>query len=197
MESRTKIFGHPIHPILVTLPVGLFITAVVCDIIYLFTQNTFFNVVAYYDIIIGIIGGLTAAIFGFRDWLALPSATRAKSIGGMHGLGNVTLVALFLVSWLLRRPNDNFTPTTLALVFSFVGILLGLLTAWLGGELVYRLGVAMDRGANLDAPSSLSGQPALGMAPRGMAGGATVIAVTGEMEEEDEDDKDEPEDQGR
>jgi uncharacterized membrane protein len=191
MESRSKIFGHPIHPVLVTLPVGLFITAVVCDIIYLITRNTFFNVVAYYDIIIGIIGGLTAAIFGFRDWLALPHGTRARRIGGMHGIGNVILVVLFLVTWLLRMPNANFTPTTLALVFSFGGILLGLLTAWLGGEMVYRLGVASDEGANLNAPSSLSGRATMGMAPSGMMrGGPSIVPVTGEKDRDEDDTED-------
>jgi uncharacterized membrane protein len=163
MESKSKLFGHPIHPMLVAFPVGLFITAVICDIIYLITKNTFFPIVSYYNIIIGIILGLTAAIFGFRDWLALPTDTRAKRIGLMHGSGNVILVVLFVVSWLLRMPNANFVPTALALVFSFAGLVLGSLTAWLGGELVYRLGVAPDIGANLNAPSSLSGQPVQGV----------------------------------
>jgi uncharacterized membrane protein len=160
MESKAKAFGHPIHPILVTLPLGLFIAAIVFDIIYLFTQNTAYSTVSFFNIAGGIIGGLLAAIFGFRDWLAMPHQTRARRIGAMHGLGNVTLVVLFLVSWLIRMGQPDYAPTTLALVFSFAGILLGTMTAWLGGEMVYRLGVAMDPGANLDAPSSLSGNRA-------------------------------------
>ena len=198
METKTKVLGHPIHPVLVTLPVGLFIAAVICDILYLITKNTFFPVVSYYNIIIGIIGGLLGAIFGFRDWLAMPHDTRARRIGAMHGIGNVTLVVLFLVSWLLRMLNANFIPSAVALVFSFVGIALGLVTAWLGGEMVYRLGVASDTGANLNAPSSLSRQPAMGMASGGMRGMPSGVPVTGEeMREENremhEEDDENPE----
>ncbi len=69
------------------------------------------------------------------------------------------LVVLFLISWLLRRADPNFVPSTLALIFSFVGIVLGGLTAWFGGELVDRMGVGVDQGANLDASSSLTGRP--------------------------------------
>ncbi len=175
MESKAKAFGHPIHPMLVVFPLGLFIAAVICDILYLITHIAFYPVVSYYNIAGGIIGGLLAAVFGFRDWLAIPGDTRAKRIGLFHGAGNVILVVLFLISWLLRRGDPNFVPSTLALIFSFVAIVLGALTGWLGGELVYRLDVAVDTGANLDAPNSLTGRPADQVAPR-MAG----VPVTGE-----------------
>lgn len=157
MESKAKAFGHPIHPMLIVLPLGLFIAAIVSDIIFLITHITFYPVVSFYDIAGGIIGGLLAALFGLRDWLAIPGGTRAKRLGLFHGVGNVILVVLFFISWLLRLNSTGFTPSALALVFSFAGIILGTVTAWLGGEMVYRLDVAVDTGANLDAPSSLSG----------------------------------------
>lgn len=157
MESKTKALGHPVHPMLIVFPLGLFITAVISDIIYLINHVTVFPVVSYYNTAGGIIGGLLAAVFGFRDWLAIPAGTRAKRIGWFHGLGNVVLVLLFLISWLTRRGQPDYVPSTPGRISSFAGILLGTLTAWLGGELVYRLDVAVDRGANLNAPNSLSG----------------------------------------
>ena len=178
MESKAKAFGHPIHPMLIVFPLGLLITAVVFDVLYLINPVDFFPIVSYYNIIAGIIGGLLAAVFGFWDWLAIPAGTRAKRIGLLHGVGNVILVGMFFVSWLLRGADPNFVPSTLALVFSFLAVGLGTLTAWLGGELVYRLDVAVDRGAHLDAPNSLSGQPA-GAATR-MSG----VPVTGEDRDE-------------
>ena len=105
----------------------------------------------------GVIGGLAAAIFGLIDWLAIPSGTRAKAVGLWHGVGNVVVVVLFSLSWLLRWSTPN-GPGTLALALSFVGVALALVTGWLGGELVDRLGVGVDDGAHLDAPSSLSGR---------------------------------------
>lgn len=160
MESRVKVLGHPVHPMLIVFPFGLLATAVVFDILYLIFNNNSFPVVAYWLIIAGIVGGLISAIFGFIDWLAIPGGTRAKSVGLIHGIGNVVVVVLFAISWFMRQGATGNVPTTLALVFSFAGALLALFTGWLGGELVYRLGVAVDRGANLNAPNSLSGQPA-------------------------------------
>jgi uncharacterized membrane protein len=155
MESKVKLLGHPIHPMLIIFPLGLLATAVIFDVIYLVSGNALWTEMAFYLIAAGIIGGLLAAVFGLIDWLSLPSSTRAKTIGLWHGAGNVLVVVLFGVSWLLRlgTPRD---PGGLALIFSFVAVVLALVTGWLGGELVDRLGVGVDQGAHLNAPSSLS-----------------------------------------
>jgi hypothetical protein len=44
----------------------------------------------------------------------------------------------------------------------WIGIVIALFAGWLDGEMVYRLNVGVDRGANLDAPNSLSGRSAMG-----------------------------------
>lgn len=166
MESRVKLFGHPIHPMLIMFPAGLFVSTVIMDILYLVFHNPVFSTVAFYMMIIGVVGGLLAAIFGFIDWSGLPSNSRARNIGAMHGLGNFVIVVLFAASWFLRRGSADFVPSGLALILSFAGILLALVTLWIGGELVYRLGVAVDPGANVNAPSSLKEPTAAGTAER-------------------------------
>jgi len=160
MESKAKLFGHPIHPMLIVFPLGLLATGVLFDILYMVTGNDALAMVAYWNIIVGIIGGLLAAVFGLIDWLAIPSGTRAKSIGLMHGGGNVVIVVLFAISWLLRMNRTGNTPDTIGFVLELVGVVLALVTGWLGGELVDRLGVGVDEGANINAPNSLSGKPA-------------------------------------
>lgn len=160
MESRVKLFGHPVHPMLVAFPLGLFATAVIFDILYLATRNPVLPTVSYYIIAAGAIGGLLAAIFGLIEWLALPNNSRAKRIGGWHGAGNLVIVTLFAVSWLMRGDNANFVPESFALLLSFAGVALALVTAWIGGELVYRLGVGVDAGAHVNAASSLTNLPA-------------------------------------
>ena len=159
MESRAKLFGHPIHPMLIPFPLGLLATSLVFDVIHRLTGNEPWAEVAYWMIVAGIIGGLAAAPFGWIDWFAIPDGTRAKSIGLWHGVGNVVVLALFVVSWLLRR-DAPAEPGIPAFVLSLLGVALAVVTGWLGGELVDRLGVGVDRGANLDAPSSLSNRPA-------------------------------------
>jgi uncharacterized membrane protein len=155
MESRAKALGHAIHPMLIPFPLGLLATAVVFDIVYLSTDKPGFATAAAYMIGAGIIGGLLAAPFGWIDWFKIPTGTRAKSLGLVHGLGNIVVVVLFVVSWLIRATNA-WEPTAWALVCSFAAVVLAVATAWMGGELVERLGVGVDEGAGVDAPSSLS-----------------------------------------
>ena len=154
MESRAKLFGHPIHQMLVVFPLGLLATAVVFDVIALARSQGYWSELAFWMIAAGVITGLLKAPFGFVDWLAIPSGTRAKRIGAVHGLGNVLIVLLFATSWLMRR-NAPAAPQQVALALSFVAGGSALITGWLGGELVDRLAVGVDEGAHLDAPSSL------------------------------------------
>jgi uncharacterized membrane protein len=159
MESRVKLAGHSAHPMLIAFPLGLLLTAVVFDLIALVTGGTRWTEMAYYLIGAGLIGGVAAAVPGWMDWAAIPSGTRARRIGLVHGAGNVIVLGLFVLSWLLRRP-DPAAPPTGAIVAGLAGALILAATGWLGGELVERLGVGVDDGAHLDAPSSLSALPA-------------------------------------
>ncbi|MHB8865890.1 MAG: DUF2231 domain-containing protein [Pirellulaceae bacterium] len=159
MESKAKLFGHPVHPMLIVFPLGLLSTSLVFDILYLATGNGRWADIAFWMIASGLIGGLVAALFGLIDWLAIPAGTRAKSIGLWHGLGNLVVVILFVVSGYLRW-DDLSHPPLAAFLLSVGGIGLALVTGWLGGELVDRLAVGVDEGAHLNSPSSLSGRPA-------------------------------------
>jgi len=156
MTSRAKLVGHPVHPMLIPFPIGLLTTAVVFDIIYLTTDRPGFPIAAAYAIAGGIIGGLLAAPFGWIDFFKIPADTRAKRIGLLHGLINVVVLVLFAISWLLRWNAGGWEPRPWALACSFVAVVVAAVAAWLGGELVDRLAIGIDEGANPDAPSSLS-----------------------------------------
>ena len=129
--------------------------AAVFDLIYLVSDQAVWTQSAFYMIGAGLIGGLAAAVPGWVDWWVIPRGTRAKRVGLLHGVGNVLVLVLFALSWLLRRPSPGAPPTE-AVVAGLVAVVLGAGTAWLGGELVDRMGVGVDDGAHLDAPSSLS-----------------------------------------
>ncbi len=156
METRIKVLGHPVHPMLIVLPLGLLATAAVFDVLYVVTGNPDLATFAYWAVLVGVIGGLLAAIFGLIDWLAIPKGTRARSVGALHGAGNVVVVALFGLSWLARGGSGPYLPDTLPMLLALAGVAIALVTAWLGGELVYRLRVAVDDDAGLDASSSLA-----------------------------------------
>lgn len=155
MESRAKLLGHPIHQMLIVFPLGLLAMAVVFDLLAIGLGNGYWSEIAYWMIAAGVVTGLLAAPFGAIDWFAIPSGSRARRIGAVHGIGNVVVVLLFAVSWWMRR-DAPAAPQALTLVLSFAAGGLALFTGWLGGELVDRLGVGVDDGAHVDAPSSLA-----------------------------------------
>lgn len=159
MDSRVKLLGHSVHQQLIVFPLGLLATAVAFDLVNLFTDRPTMALVAYWLIVAGVIGGLLAAPFGSIDWLAIPKGTRAKWIGAAHGTTNLTVVLLFAASWWLRAGTE-VDPPALARAAAYLGAGLALVGAWLGGELVARLGVGVADGAHLNAPSSISGRPA-------------------------------------
>jgi len=161
MESRVKLFGHPIHPMVIVVPLGSFISAVILDLVYYVASgNPTLGLVGFWNIGIGIIGGLVAAVFGLIDWLAIPSGTRAKRIGLMHAGSNVAMLLIFTVAWLDRFTTADHLPSSQAILLEVAALAIGMVAGWLGGELVDRLGVGVDEGANLNAPNSLSGRPA-------------------------------------
>lgn len=155
MESKAKLLGHPIHQMLIVFPLGLLAMAVIFDLVAMMLAEGYWSEIAFWMMAAGIVTGLLAAPFGLIDWMAIPAETRAKRVGALHGLGNVVVLLLFAGSWWLRRDAPP-RPDTLALAMSYAGAILALGTGWLGGELVDRLGVGVDTGAHVDAPSSLT-----------------------------------------
>lgn len=158
MESQTKVAGHSAHQITIVWPLGLLSTSVLYDIAAVRGSEkagrTAFSMLGA-----GLLGGLVAAPLGFNDWRAIPTGTRARSVGVWHGLSNAVALTLFGASWLLRRSQPE-KPSSLAVTLSATGGGLAFLGGWLGGELVDRLGVGVDEGAHLNSPNSLSGRPA-------------------------------------
>lgn len=156
MESRTKLLGHPVHPMLIVYPLGLLSTAVVFDVLYLATSNVDFATFSFWALAGGLVGGLAAAVFGLIDWMAIPKGTRAKRVGAVHGGGNLVVVLLFALSFVMRLDGAAYLPDVLPFGLALMGGAIAMATAWLGGELVDRLGVAVDEDAGLNASSSLA-----------------------------------------
>jgi uncharacterized membrane protein len=157
---RLKVLGHPVHPMLIVFPLGLFVAAVVFDAIDVFGGPAVLGEVAFWNIAAGLIGSVLAALTGLVDWTGIPAGTRAKRIGLLHGGINALVVLLFLVAWLVRLGVEQHAAGGGLFVLELVALVFGGVSGWLGGELVDRLGIGVDPGANPDAPSSLSGRPA-------------------------------------
>ena len=137
MRTPASIAGHPIHPMLVPLPIGMWVLSLACDIIAAFAADpTNWKTVALYAMVGGIIGALVAAVFGLVDLLSLPPTIRRTALA--HMSINLVVVVLFVIDAWLRVSGSD--PVWL----SVIAILLLLVSGWLGGKMVYRLGVAVD-----------------------------------------------------
>jgi uncharacterized membrane protein len=156
MEARVRALGHPVHPMLVVFPLGLFITGTIFDLARLISGNGTFGEVGFWTISVGIIGAVLAALAGFTDWTGIPTGTRAKRVGLLHGALNAVVLVLFALAWLIRVGNDQHAAGAAAFTIEVVAVAVSGAAAWLGGELVDRLGIGVARDANPDAPSSLS-----------------------------------------
>jgi uncharacterized membrane protein len=148
-------YGHPFHPILVTVPIGAWVAALVFDIVSRAGDDPVaFAKGAYWLIGIGIIGALAAAVFGFLDLLGIPTGTRAFKTGLTHMALNLTVVVLFAVGFALRHSRINESDGTAIGLIVLAVIALALLGAsgWLGGKLTYRYGIrVVDDAAQAEA----------------------------------------------
>jgi len=138
-------YGHPFHPILVTLPIGAWISALVFDIATRVDSNGSPALVdgAYWLIGIGILGALVAAVFGLMDLFSIPRGTRALATGLLHLGLNLLVVGLFIVNFFWRAGDYDELSKVKAgqLVLSAIGVGILAVSGWLGGKLAYHYGV--------------------------------------------------------
>jgi uncharacterized membrane protein len=135
-------YGHPFHPALVTVPIGAWICSMVFDVISKRADDpVVYGRGAYWLIGIGIAGAAAAALFGLLDLLSIPRRTPAFRLGLIHAGFNVVVLALFVVSFLVRRGGDFGPTSTGLLVLSSVALASLAVSGWLGGKLAYHYGV--------------------------------------------------------
>jgi uncharacterized membrane protein len=135
-------YGHPFHPLLVTLPIGAWVCSLIFDIVARAgNDETVFSRGAYWLIGIGIIGAAVAAVFGLMDLLTIPQGTTAKRTALAHMTLNVVVLALFIVSYLLRRSDGGEKAETTPFILSIIALVLLAVSGWLGGRMAYRYGV--------------------------------------------------------
>jgi len=146
MSTPASIAKHPIHPMLVAVPIGLWVFSLVADLIGAAGWRTeIWNSVALYTLAGGIVGALLAAVPGFIDFLSI-SVPDVRRIGVYHMAVNLTAVAIFIFNLYLRLTGapGAFFPIAL----SVFGVALLALAGWFGGELVYVHGMGVEQSSD-------------------------------------------------
>jgi nitrite reductase/ring-hydroxylating ferredoxin subunit/uncharacterized membrane protein len=144
-----KPFGHPLHPILVHLPIGLFLLSFLFDIgafVRPMAPSGHFVQPAFYTMALGVLTALLAAGPGFIDYLDIRRDHPARRLATYHMILNLAAVVLYAISLALRRPQlaqrqDMIVP----FILSAAGIALLSISGYLGGVMVYDDGLAVGR----------------------------------------------------
>jgi uncharacterized membrane protein len=147
MASPASMGRHPVHPMLIPFPIALWIFSLVADVIYLWRDNPIWrDYIAFYTLLGGILGAAAAAVPGIVDWLSIKDR-EVKKIADWHARLNVIALVVFAADFYLRTERGSTWvsgSTTIPLLLSVVGIVLITISGWLGGEMVYVHGVAVE-----------------------------------------------------
>ena len=146
MASPASIAGHPIHPMLIPFPIALWVFSLVADLLYLWRGNWHWPLIAFYALLAGCLGAIAAAVFGIIDWLAIKDR-EVKKVANWHARLNILALLLFAASWYLRtnRGSEMVNRSlTIPIALSVVGVIVVTISGWLGGELVFKYGVAVN-----------------------------------------------------
>jgi uncharacterized membrane protein len=139
---------------LIPFPIALWVFSLIADVIYLWRGNpVWWDWVAFYTLLGGIIGGALAAVPGFIDWLSLKDREVVK-IANWHARLNVIALLIFVASFYLRTTSGAGLvggSRTIPFALSVVGVILITISGWLGGEMVFKHGVAVDERAGAGA----------------------------------------------
>jgi uncharacterized membrane protein len=148
MASPASIGGHPIHPMIVPFPIGLWVFSLIADVIYLWRGNPVWrDYIAFYALLGGIIGAAAAAVPGLVDWLSLKNP-RVVKIANWHARLNVIALLVFAASFYLRTHSGAAFVSgsyTIPVALSVLGVILISISGYLGGEMVFKHGVAVDQ----------------------------------------------------
>ena len=148
MTSHARLGNHPIHPMLIPFPIALWVFSLVADVIYLWRGNPMWrDYIAFYTLTGGTIGGAMAAVPGFIDWLSLKDREVVK-IANWHARLNVIALLIFVTSLYLRTTNGASLVSVSYMIpigLSVLGVILITISGWLGGQLVFKHGVAVNR----------------------------------------------------
>jgi uncharacterized membrane protein len=135
-------YGHPFHPVLITIPIGAWVASLVFDLAAILgDEPQVFAEGAYWLIAIGIVGALAAAVFGLMDLSTIPRGTKALRTGLVHMTLNLIVVGLYVVNFAVRRAQGYDEVTGVALTLSVVALAILGASGWLGGKLAYHYGV--------------------------------------------------------
>ena len=140
--STAKIAGHPLHPILVPIPITCFVGTLVTDIVYARTFDMQWANMSAWLLTIGLIVSVLVVIVGLIDFLC-ERRIRALRAAWIHALGNALALVLSIFNAFIHSRDAYTSVVPQGLILSSVVVLILIVTGWNGWEMVYRHGVGV------------------------------------------------------
>src|SRR6476661_754838 len=143
-----RLFGHPVHSMLVHFPSGLFPVSLIFDILGVIFQNHCLACAAFYSIFAGIILGFIAVIFGAIDYIRLSPSDTAWNKASLHALLSITWLLIFAVVLGLKLKHFPLISigTWTEIGLSFVSVIGLIFSNYLGGDLIFRHHIGIEKG---------------------------------------------------
>ena len=142
--------GHPLHSAVAHLPLALWTTALVFDLLSLTGGgNNIFVQTSFYAILIGLLAALLVIPTGLAEWLDIKPDWPAWRLSLWHLGLNVVASIVWLINAGLRLGTFQtaISVSGLPLILSVLATAVVLTAGYLGGRMVYDHGVAVVRTA--------------------------------------------------
>ncbi|MGC5052208.1 DUF2231 domain-containing protein [Micromonospora sp. DT48] len=165
MQSRLRVQGHPIQPMLVTFPYGLFVCAVIFDLADVVGGPAFLGEVGYWTAVAALVAAALTAVAGMVDlWDVPPDRTRRTAIS--FNVVNAAMAGLFLLSCLVRADATNRGVTPALLVVELLALAVGGVGVHLGARLMRHFEAGRRESASVDIVRGLDGPTVEVVRPR-------------------------------
>jgi len=153
MRSKAALGNHPLHPLLVTLPVGAFSLVLLGDIGSLITQDPFWYRFSFDCLAVGILSALVAASVGLIDYLTVTMSAPGRKLATIHMILNLSAVVLYIIDWWLRR-HDGALGTNLwipVVVLEIIALVILGSSGWIGGKMTFEHKIGVVENADPEA----------------------------------------------
>ena len=141
-RSTARIGGHPIHPMLVSIPIACFVLTLLSDLAYAATANMQWANMSVWLLTVGLVVSIFVVLAGLIDFFGDRRIPRLRD-AWIHGLGNALALIIAIINAFVHSRDAWTSVVPLGLLLSFLTVAILACTAWFGGELVYRHGVGM------------------------------------------------------
>jgi len=141
-RSTASIGGHPLHAMLVPIPITCFIATFITDLVYWRTAVMLWADMSDWLLTVGLVVSILVVLAGLIDFLG-DRRIRKLRAAWIHGLGNGLVIIISIINGFIHTRDAYTSVVPTGVILSGLVVLILAVTAWNGASLVYRHGVGV------------------------------------------------------